>query len=130
MTGSKIIELRWPEGVPDTEMSREFMQGMLDRTAVGFFKYGLMTDAAANGVDQIESARKRIERYLETGNTEWLIDVANMVLIEFKHPQHPEAHYRPTDSDESPGRALPPKTNVMGGVVKQGFSAVHSDEIG
>jgi len=123
------IELRWPDDVPTTEAGREFHQAMLDRMATSYFKYGTMAGAAEAGVDQIESALKRIERYRETGNTEWLADVANMVMMEFHHPQHPEAHYRPTDSTESPGRALKPKANVMGGVTQRGFSYASNQEI-
>lgn len=32
------------------------------------------------------------------------MDVANFAMIEFMLPRHPDAHYRPTDSHESPGR--------------------------
>jgi hypothetical protein len=30
--------------------------------------------------------------------------VANFAMIEFMHPRHPQAHYKATDSDGSPGR--------------------------
>jgi hypothetical protein len=38
------------------------------------------------------------------GNTEYLIDAANYCMIEFLYPKHPDAFFRPTDSDESNGR--------------------------
>lgn len=91
-------------GAPASEFNETFVVGMRKRMAVSYHKYGLMADAARKRVDQIESLRIRLERYDETGNTEWLMDVANMAMIEFTHPLHPAAHYRPTDSDESPGR--------------------------
>lgn len=88
---------------PTTELSGEFLQGMADRMAVSFHKYG---SVGAADIDFAASIRQRIEKYQETGNTEWLMDVANFAMIEFMVPQHADAHYRPTDSDESPGRTL------------------------
>lgn len=104
MSGFKVVELQWPDHVPASEFNKRFLQGMLDRMAVSHAKYGLMKDAAERRVDQLASLEVRLARYRETGNTEWLMDIANMAMIEFTHPLHPEAHYRPTDSDESPGR--------------------------
>lgn len=51
----------------------------------------------------IDSAEERLRLYRETGNTEWLVDLANFAMIEFMHPSHPQAHFRATGSDESPG---------------------------
>jgi hypothetical protein len=56
-------------------------------------------------VNALESLQKRIDKYIETGNTEFLMDAANFAMIEFMFPSHPSAHFRPTDSNESPGRA-------------------------
>lgn len=91
--------------VPASEFSEPFVKGMKDRMAVSYFKYGKVADAYPHKVNAIESLHKRLDRYLETGNTEWLMDVANFAMIEFMHPAHPEAHFRATDSNESPGRA-------------------------
>lgn len=91
--------------VPASEFSEQFTKGMRDRMAVSYFKYGKVADAYPHKVNAIESLHKRLDRYLETGNTEWLMDVANFAMIEFMHPAHPEAHFRATDSNESPGRA-------------------------
>lgn len=92
-------------GVPDTEFSFKFVKGMQDRMAMSYFKYGAVADAYPKKVDAIGSLKMRLEKYAETGNTEFLIDAANFAMIEFMHPRHPEAFYKPTDSDESPGRA-------------------------
>ena len=40
-----------------------------------------------------------------THNKEYLVDVANFALIEYKYPSYPDATYTPTDSDKSPGLA-------------------------
>ena len=90
--------------VPDTEFSEPFVQGMADRMAVSFCKYGKVADAYPHRVDAIASLQKRLEKYERDGNTEWLIDVANFAMIEFMHPRHPEAHFKATDSQASPGR--------------------------
>lgn len=91
-------------GCPESEYDSDFLQGMIDRMAVSYHKYGKAKFARQNGVKPLESLQRRLEKYAETGNTEWLIDAANFAMIEFMDPGHPEAHFRPTDSDESPGR--------------------------
>lgn len=101
-----------PAGVPESEFSIPFVQGMDDRMGMSFFKYGLVSEAyphkvralRLNGETEDGSLEQRLARYRETGNTEWLIDVANFAMIEFMHPRHPQAHFRSTDSHESPGR--------------------------
>ena len=89
---------------PLTEVSQPFVQGMADRMAVSFYKYGPVAEGYPDRVDAIASLKQRLDRYAQTGNTEWLMDVANFAMIEFMRPRHPQAHYRPTDSKESPGR--------------------------
>jgi len=87
--------------VIESEVSADFVQGMADRMAVSFHKYGPVAESTS---DHIASLIKRLEKYGVDGNTEWLMDVANFAMIEFMKPRHPYAHYRPTDSNESPGR--------------------------
>lgn len=102
---SQLDRLNLRKSPPTTEFSLSFLQGMLDRMAVSFHKYGAVKDAFPD-LDPIGSLQQRLEKYAETGNTEWLMDAANFAMIEFMHPQHPEAHYRGTDSKESPGRVV------------------------
>lgn len=91
-------------GAPASEFNEGFIQKMRARMAVSYHKYGRM--AEADGVDMIASIDVRVQKYLATGNTEWLIDAANCCLIEFTHPRVEGAHFRATDSDESPGRVV------------------------
>lgn len=93
-----------PKSVPETEFSEDFIQGMADRMAVSYFKYGAAPEAYPNKVNAIESLRKRLAKYESTKNLEWLIDVANFAMIEFMYPSLNKAYYKPTDSDKSPGR--------------------------
>lgn len=98
------MKIKWPKGIPETEFSEAFTQGCVDRMGVSYCKYGAVADAYPDKVDAIASLRKRLERYEETGNTEWLMDVANFAMIEFMRPRSGRAHFRATDSAESPGR--------------------------
>ncbi len=87
-----------------SEFSEEFVKGMRNRMTVSFHKYGPIKEAYPHKISAIKSLRERLEKYEETGNTEWLVDAANFAMIEFMLPSHPEAHFRGTDSHESPGR--------------------------
>jgi hypothetical protein len=92
------------DGAPTTENSETFHQGMVDRMIVSFHKYGPVAEGYPDRVDAMASLKLRIEKYEETGNTEFLMDVANFAMIEFMHPRKPGAFFTPTDSDGSPGR--------------------------
>lgn len=93
-----------PDSVPSSEFSAEFVRGMANRMAMSFFKYGKVADAYPHRVDALRSMQVRLDKYQATGNTEYLIDAANFLMIEFMHPKHPEAHFTPEDSKTSPGR--------------------------
>lgn len=90
--------------LPPTEFSPEFVEGMKNRMAVSYAKYGPVAAGFPAKVDAIQCLRERLDKYVETGNSEWLMDVSNFAMIEHMHPAHPKAHFRSTDSDESPGR--------------------------
>lgn len=92
------------DAVPSSEFSETFLQGMVDRMGMSFYKYGALAKGFPDKVDALASMEARVGRYLQTGNTEFLIDAANFLMIEFMRPRHKGAHYRPTDSRESPGR--------------------------
>lgn len=92
------------QGVP-SEVSKDFIIGMIDRMTVSFHKYGRVSDGYEDGaINAVASLQERLELYLEDGNTEWLIDVANFAMIEFMFPSHPSAYFAATDSNKSPGR--------------------------
>jgi len=108
-----MIEINTTEGT-ETEYSPEFLQGMVNRMVVSFYKYGHVADAYPDKVDAITSLQKRLDKYTADGNTEWLMDVGNFAMIEFMHPRHKKAHFVATDSEASPGRKF---------IGKKGFSA-------
>jgi hypothetical protein len=96
--------------IEKSEFSCEFVEKMKQRMVTSYFKYGPVAENYGKSrVDAIASLKKRLAKYEATGNTEWLVDVANFAMIEFMYPQHRKAHFRPTDSTESPGLEGVPK---------------------
>ena len=92
---------------PDDIISEEFWLKMKARMLTSHYKYfpkyGPLSASYPAKIDSLATAEQRIGLYEETGNTEWLVDAANQLMIEFMLPGHPNAHFRATDSNESPG---------------------------
>lgn len=88
---SKILE---------TEYSLQFDEIRKKMMITSFFKYGPMKKNydEYKCMDTLGNIEKRIQKYKETGNTEFLCDVANFAMIEFMYPSIKGAHYQPTDS--------------------------------
>lgn len=91
-------------GVPEGQYSIKFLQGMVTRMGVGYHRYGSIDFHRA---DWLKTAEERVKKYQETGNTEWLMDAANFLMVEFMSPKHPDAHFRATEHSESPGYITP-----------------------
>lgn len=72
--------------------------------AVSFFAYGKVADAFPQKVNALKSMEQRLDVYKKTGNTEYLIDAANFLMIEFMRPSISGAEFSATDSDGSVGR--------------------------
>lgn len=81
----------------------DFIKKMQNRIIVSHYKYGWMKDTYPQLAQAAKEIEPRLKKYYETGNTEWLIDIANFAMIEFMHPSVPGAHFKGTDSEESPG---------------------------
>ena len=68
-----------------------------------YYKYGKASKNFATGnVDAIGSLEKCLEKFKETKNTEYLIDVANYAMFRYMWPQDGE-YFKRTSSDESAG---------------------------
>lgn len=91
------------DAILQRDWSKEFINLMQNRIIVSHYKYGWISQNYPELAKAIDSAEERLRLYRETGNTEWLVDLANFAMIEFMHPSHPQAHFRATGSDESPG---------------------------
>lgn len=74
------------------------------RVELSRLKYGSAKKNFINGnVQALKTMHLCLNKYIETGNTEYLCDAANYLMFEFMYPQHPNAHFRATDSNESAG---------------------------
>jgi len=95
------------ERILSTEYSEQFDKIRKDRMVMSHYKYGPIKANYENKqgafVDMHATIEKRWKAYLETCNTEYLADLANFCMIEFMYPQHPKAHFKSTDTNESPG---------------------------
>jgi hypothetical protein len=101
----KKIKLNWPDSIPETQFNRKFLQGMLNRVAMGYHTYGDSRKNKAK-VNWLASIRMRLTKYRETHNTEYLIDAANYAMLEFMFPNNQKAFFKATDRDGSPGAKL------------------------
>lgn len=104
------------------DFSDEFVAKMKMSIVQAHFRYGWVSDSYPEISDAMASAQQRLDLYMQTGNADYLVDVANFVMIEFSHPKHPNAHFRRCSSDESPG--------VVGGSYKEMMDEMKQDEIG
>lgn len=100
------MQLKVPKSIPDTQVSQKFIQGMIDRMAFGFHNYGPIVVNFPNNYNAMKSMRQRIQKYRKTHNTEWLIDAANYLMIEFMLPKDKKAFFESTSKRESPGAIL------------------------
>lgn len=98
-----------------TEFSERFADKMRRRMIVSYHKYGAVAAGFPEKMDALESLRLRLAMYADTGNAEWLVDVANFAMIAYMHPADRRARFQGTDADASPGRAT-----TTGHVVRHG----------
>ena len=74
---------------------------MRNRLIMGAFRYELMECKRKDfRYDLAAEAKVRIDRFIETGNTEHLVDAANMCMLEFEFSNHPNKHYASIDDGE------------------------------
>ncbi len=85
-----------------TEYSPEFNKLRKNRMVTSYYKYGpIKENYEGRLVSAISNLEKRLQLYKESGNIEYLLDVANFAMIEYMYPQHPKAHMN--KETESPG---------------------------
>lgn len=83
-----------------TEYSEKFDEIRKKMMLMSYYKYGALKEnyVKYKCMDAIGNIKKRLEKYEETGNTEFLADAANFCMIEFMYPSIEGARYTPTDS--------------------------------
>ncbi len=84
----------------ETEWSVDFEKLMRNRLVMGALRYGRIGDGCKPKYERTASMVSRLEKYNETGNKEFLVDVANLCLLEFVECHHPKAHFNSVDDGE------------------------------
>lgn len=85
------------ESLRESEWSPEFERLMRNRLLMGRFRYGRIDRTDDRNYDRVGSMIKRLRLYQETGNLEFLVDTANLALMEFVHSDHPNKHFEAAD---------------------------------
>ena len=86
-----------------TDYSLQFDEKRKALVVQSHYKYGRAGRNFATGnVDAIGSLEKCLAKFKETGNTEYLLDIANYAMFRYMWPQGGE-YFKHTDSDESAG---------------------------
>ena len=86
------------------DYSDRFDELRKNRVAVSMHKYGSAKKNFATGnVNAIATMQQCVNKYLATGNTEYLCDAANYLMFEFMFPQVKGAYFKATDSKDSAG---------------------------
>lgn len=89
-----------PEKLRESEWSDTFERLMRNRLVMGAFRYELFKQKNDRVYDHISSILKRIHSYQKTGNTEYLVDCANLLMLEFIFGKHPTKHFKSIDDGQ------------------------------
>ncbi|MCK5432933.1 MAG: hypothetical protein KAJ03_09325 [Gammaproteobacteria bacterium] len=79
--------------IKESEWSQPFEKLMRERLIMGAFRYGTMARKKKIDYDNAGSVLERINLYIEDGNLEHLVDIANICMIEFVTGAHPKRHF-------------------------------------
>lgn len=80
-----------------SEWSTEFESLMRNRLIMGALRYGKIGDKNKPKYNRLSAIAKNILIYNETGNDEFLVDIANLCLLEFVEGEHPNKHFKAAD---------------------------------
>ena len=88
-----------------TEYSEEFDERRKAVVINSFYKYGhAKVNFETNNVDAIKTLEMCLQKFKDTKNTEYLLDVANYAMFRYMYPQEGE-YFKYTDSKDSAGLA-------------------------
>ena len=88
------------EDLKISEWDAEVEKLCKNRLIMGAYRYGLLKDTNKKKYDRLGSIRKRLDKYIETGNTENLIDIQNLAMLEFVEGKHPKKHFHAVDEGD------------------------------
>ena len=89
----KTLEEMRKENVDDT-----FMEKMCNAMIMSAFKYGKVNEYASKVA--LDKMKKEIDMFIEDGNTEHMVNIANYAMIRYMFPKEGEG-YMGTDSNKS-----------------------------
>lgn len=87
------------------DFSEEFVKKMKNAMLTSHYKYGYVSQTYPELAQARKCIDERLDLYVKTHNTEYLVDIANFAMIEYMYPSFKNAFYMPTDSKDSPGLA-------------------------
>jgi hypothetical protein len=92
----RILNKETFEGRKDSEWSYEFERLMRNRLIVGSYRYGSLRRKRPKGISgfHIKYIKDKLKKYALTGNTELLVDIANLALVEFVTGDHKNKHFK------------------------------------
>lgn len=91
------------ESILKSEYSKEFDEKRKRSMITSYYKYGKAALNYPNNVDAIASLEQRLNLYKQTGNMDYLIDIANFAMLEFMFPRKKDSFYKAiADEKESP----------------------------
>lgn len=80
-----------------TEWSHRFERLQRERMLIGALRYGRLNKPGKPLYNRCEDIKRRIVLYEKTGNQEYLVDAANLCLLEFEEGVHPNKHFNAED---------------------------------
>ena len=84
----------------ESEWSKIFETLQRNRLVMGALRYGKINAPNKPIYDRVSGMQKRLKLYQESGNKEYLVDVANLCMLEFVECHHPTAHFKAIDDGE------------------------------
>ena len=83
-----------------SEWCPEFEGLMRNRLVMGYWRYGPFKLQNRSTDDMMAAILKRAKEYINTGNDELLVDIANLSMKEFVAGEHPKKHFESVDDGE------------------------------
>lgn len=87
------------------DFSESFITKMKNAIEMSHYKYGWVSNTYPELAQAVKCIQERLDLYNKTHVAEYLVDIANFAMIEYKYPSYSDTDYKPTDSDKSPGLA-------------------------
>lgn len=92
----KITLVELEQELKETTWDENFLKLMWNRLLMGRLRYG-PKKGKAPAYAYAKSIQDKIKLYVETGNTELLVDIGNYAMLEFRFGKHPNKHFAATD---------------------------------